>query len=259
MKKMKKLILSFLAFSSVGMLMLASCTKNDPKVVSNGGTPGTLSASGSTVVLVKANAADTATKVITFTATASQDNFKASVTNALQIDSVGDNWKHPATIAFNSGSLTLGLSTSVLNTALLQIVPGGVTSNVNVRVQYALSPEVASYSNVLPITVTPYSLASYIYIVGAFQGWNAASPDSLVSLTSNGTYTGTFTFQAGSGNNQFLILPVKNSYNIKYATATSTVPTSVLTIGANNNISAPAAAGTYTITFDINALTIGFK
>jgi len=100
---MKKLILSFLAFSSVGMLMLASCTKNDPKVVSNGGTPGTLSASGSTVVLVKANAADTATKVITFTATASQDNFKASVTNALQIDSVGDNWKHPATIAFNSG------------------------------------------------------------------------------------------------------------------------------------------------------------
>jgi hypothetical protein len=256
---MKIVLTRLLAISSLTLLMFASCTKNDPKVVSDGGTPGVLTESTTTVVLDKANATDTATKVITFNVTAPQFNFKTAVTNILQIDSVGDNWKNPASIAFPTGSLTAGINTTDLNTALIKILPGGLTSNVNVRVQHALSPEVAIYSNVVSLTVTPYSLASYIYIVGAFQGWNAASPDSLVSLTSNGTYTGTFTFPAGNGNNQFLILPVKNSYNIKYATATTTVPTSVLTIGANNNISAPAAAGTYTITFDINALTIGFK
>jgi len=256
---MKKLILSFLAFSSIGMLMLASCTKNVPKVVSNGGTPGALKESATTVVLVKANAADS-TAVITFNATASQNSFKASVANALQIDSVGDNWKHPASIAFNSGSLILGLGTSTLNTALLQIVPGGVTSTVNVRVQYALSPEVASYSNVLSLTVTPYSLASYIYIVGAFQGWNATSPDSLVSNTSNGVYTGTFTFPAGAGNNQFLILPAKN-FNNKYATndPVTLVPSATVAYNGPNNFNAPATAGAYTITFNVNALTIGFN
>ncbi|MHB8208102.1 SusE domain-containing protein [Mucilaginibacter sp.] len=255
---MKKLIISFLAFS-VGLLMLASCTKNDPKVVSNGGTPGTLSASATTVVLVKANSADTTTKVITFTATASQYNFKASVSNALQIDSVGDNWKHPATIAFNVGSLTQGLSTSALNTALLQVVPGGVTSNVNVRVQYALSPEVASYSNAVSLTVTPYTLASYIYLVGALNGWSSSAPDSLVSTTSNGVYTGTFTFPAGAGNNQFLILPAKN-FNNKYATndPTTLVPSATVGYNVPNNFNAPGA-GTYTITLNLNTLTIGFK
>jgi hypothetical protein len=101
-------------------------------------------------------------------------------------------------------------------------------------------------------------LASYIYIVGAFQGWNAASPDSLVSATSNGVYTGTFAFPAGPDNNQFLILPVKNSYDVKYAAANSNGPSSALAIGANNNISSPAAAGTYAVRFDINALTISF-
>jgi len=251
---MKTVFTKLLAISGVALLMLASCTKNDPKVVSDGGTPGVLTASTATVVLVKANAADTATKLITFNVTAPHFNFKTAETNIIQIDSVGDNWKNPASIAFPTGSLTASVNTADLNTALLKIVPGGVTSNVNVRVEHQLSAEYGIYSNVVSLTVTPYTLASYIYIVGDFQGWNAASPDSLVSATSNGVYKGTFAFN--SGNNQFLILPVKNSYNVKYATTTSTIPTTSVTIGANNNLRAPNGNGTYAIVFDINALTI---
>jgi len=256
---MKTVLTRILTISGVALLMLASCTKNDPKVVSNGGNPGTLSASTSSVVLNKANSSDSS-GVLTFSLTAATYNFKAAESSSIQIDSIGDNWAKPATITLGAGVTTQALSTSTLNSALLQIVPGGVTSKVNVRVRYGISSEVASYSNVLSLTVTPYTLASYIYIVGAFQGWNAASPDSLVSNTSNGIYTGTFTFPAGAGNNQFLILPAKN-YNNKYATndPTSQVPSATVAYNAPNNFNAPAAAGAYTVTFNLNALTIGFS
>ena len=252
---MKTVLTKLLAISSVTLLMLASCTKNDPKVVSNGGTPGVLTTSTTTVVLDKANATDTATKLITFNVTAPKLNFKTSITNIIQIDSVGDNWKNPASIAFPTGSLTAGVNTADLNTALLKIVPGGVTSNVNVRVEHALSAEYGIYSNVVALTVTPYSLASYIYIVGDFQGWNSGSPDSLVSVTSNGVYTGTFAFN--TGNNQFLILPAKN-FNNKYATtqANTVVPSTTVTYNGPNNFYAPAPSGNYTITFNLTALTI---
>jgi hypothetical protein len=257
---MKTVLTKFLAISSVALLMLASCKKNDPIVTTNGGTPGVLATSTTTVVLNKANAGDTTTKVITFSTTAPQYTYKAAVTNTIQIDSVGDNWASPSSIALPQGVLTQGLTTAVLNTALLQIVPGGITSKVNVRIQYALSSAVATYSNVISLTVTPYSLASYIYIVGAFQGWNATSPDSLVSNTSNGVYTGTFTFPAGAGNNQFLILPAKN-FNNKYATndPVTLVPSATVAYNGPNNFNAPATAGAYTITFNVNALTIGFN
>lgn len=259
---MRTVLTKILAISSVALLMLASCKKNDPIVTTNGGTPGVLATSTTTVVLNKANAGDTTTKVITFSTTAPQYTYKAAVTNTIQIDSVGDNWASPSSIALPQGVLTQGLTTTVLNTALLQIVPGGVTSKVNVRIQYALSSAVATYSNVISLTVTPYSLASYVYVVGAFDGWpslpnsNPGATDSLISVTSNGVYTGTINFTAG--NNQFLILPVKTSYNVKYATNTTTIPTSIVAVGGGNNLSAPAAAGNYAISFDSNKLTIGF-
>jgi len=252
---MRTVLTKILAISSVALLMLASCKKNDPIVTTNGGTPGVLATSTTTVVLNKANAGDTTTKVITFSTTAPQYTYKAAVTNTIQIDSVGDNWASPSSIALPQGVLTQGLTTTVLNTALLQIVPGGVTSKVNVRIQYALSSAVATYSNVISLTVTPYSLASYIYIVGDFQGWNSGSPDSLVSVTSNGVYTGTFAFN--TGNNQFLILPAKN-FNNKYATtqANTVVPSTTVTYNGPNNFYAPAPSGNYAITFNLTALTI---
>jgi hypothetical protein len=153
---MKIILTRLLAISSLTLLMFASCTKNDPKVVSDGGTPGVLTASTSTVVLNKANASDTATKLITFNVTQPKINVSSPITNIIQIDSVGDNWKNPASIAFATGSLSESVNTADLNTALLKIVPGGVTSTVNVRVEHQLSPEVGFYSNVVSLTVTPY-------------------------------------------------------------------------------------------------------
>jgi starch-binding outer membrane protein SusE/F len=134
---------------------------------------------------------------------------------------------------------------------------GGVTTTINVRISQSISAGIAPvYSNVVPITVTPYNLASFIYVVGAYQGWNANNPDSLLSATSNGIYQGIINYTAG--NNQFLILPQKGSYNNKIATTNSTTPSTTTLVNANNNLVAPAAAGQYVVTYNSNSNTITF-
>jgi hypothetical protein len=108
------------------------------------------------------------------------------------------------------------------------------------------------------MTVTPFNLKSWLYAVGAFQGWNLGTADSLYSATSNGIYVGILNFTAG--NNQFLILPQKTNYNNKYATndPTSQVPNSTVAVGASNNLVAPALAGQYLVTLNLNTKTITY-
>lgn len=252
---MKRVLTNLLTISGIMLLMLASCKKNDALVTTNGGTPGTLSASVATLQLDKTKLADTSA-AITFNITAPKYTYKAAATNTLQIDAAGDNWQHPTSVTLNNKALKQSYSTASFNALLLKLnLPAGQASTVNVRVQHALSSTEVVYSNVISLSVTPFNLTSYIYAVGAFQGWNASSPDSLVSVTGNGIYVGIINFTAG--NNQFLILPAKN-YNNKYATSTTTVPTSSVTYNASNNINAPTAAGQYLVTFNLNAGTISF-
>jgi len=251
---MKKLLTVFLTISSSALLMLSSCKKSDIKITTNGGTPGTLTASTTTPLLDKTKLTDT-TYVVSFSFTPPTYNYSAVVTNTLQIDSAGDNWVHPVSVTMGNKIYQQGYSTLNFNNLLLKIVPAGVTSTVNVRIQHSLSSTVATYSNVSALTVTPFNLTSWIYVVGAFQGWNASAPDSLVSTLGNGVYTGIINFT--QGNNQFLILPAKN-YNNKYATSTTVVPTSSVTYNASNNLNAPTTAGQYIVTFNQGAGTITF-
>jgi len=253
---MKKLLTTFLALSGVALLMLSSCKKSGTPIVTNGGTPGTLTASTTTPVLDKTKLSDT-TYIVNFSFTAPTYNFSAAVTNTLQIDSAGDNWLHPVSVTLAHNVFEQGFSTLNFNNLLLKIVPAGVTSKVNVRIQHSLSSTVASYSNVQALTVSPFNLTSWIYVVGAFQSWNASLPDSLISTLGNGVYTGIINFTAG--NNQFLILPTK-SFNTKYATndPNTQVPSTTVAYNGPNNFYAPAAAGQYIVTLNLNSNTITF-
>ena len=255
---MKKSLTKFLALSGICLLMFSACKKDGTLVASNGGTPGALTATSSTLVLNKANNGDAATPVITFNFTQPNYGFQAAVTNTLQIDAPGDNWAKPTSVTLGANALTQSYSTPAFNALLLKLnLAGGVTTTVNARIVQSISTGLTPvYSNVLALTVTPYNLASFIYVVGAFQGWNANNPDSLLSATSNGIYQGIINYTAG--NNQFLILPQKGSYNNKIATTQSSTPTSTTLVNANNNLVAPSAAGQYVVTYNSNANTISF-
>jgi starch-binding outer membrane protein SusE/F len=255
---MRTILTKILAVGSVALLALASCKNNDQLATSSGAKIGSLNASSTSLVLDKTRVNDSSAAV-TFNFTASQYNFKAVVSNNLEIDSVGDNWKNPQVIALPTKTYTQSFSTVNFNNLLLKLVPAGVASKVNVRIQYELSSYVSDYSNVVTMTVTPFIATAWVYVPGAYSGWNnpGTGEDSLVSVNGNGVYTGIINFTAG--NNQFLITPAKN-WNNKWATsagaATGTSATYAVTYNGANNFYAPTAAGYYLVTFDSNQLTL---
>ncbi len=231
---MKAIQTKLLAFGGIALLLLAACKKNDAIVTSNGGKPGALSASTVSLTLDRTKVADTSS-VITFNFSNANYGFNAAVTNTLQIDVPADNWAKPASATLATKVYSQGYATAVFNKLLLQLgLPGGAAAQIQVRVVHSISSAVAPvYSNVLSLTVTPFNLASSLYIVGGYQGWSPGSADSLVSPTSNGVYNGLINFTAGSGNNNFKVLLNKQNYNNSYGYA-ATLPSGTLNLGNDN-------------------------
>jgi len=261
---MKTSLTNFFTYGGIALLALASCNKNDVKVTTNGGSPGTLSTSTTNLVLDKAKVGDTTTAAISFTSSAPSYGFKAAVTTTLQVDAVGDNWKNPASYTLAANDYNMSFTTPVFNGLLLKLnLPAATASKVNVRLSFSLSPSVINYSNVLSITVTPFNLTSWLYTTGNFAGWENPGPleDSLISVTGNGVYTGIIDFvtPAAPGDDEFLVLPVKGSWTNKYAT-NDPMHTTSATVAYNgpNNFFAPGE-GYYIVTVDINKNTITFQ
>jgi hypothetical protein len=259
---MKTILTKFLACGAITLLMLSACKKDGTIVTSNGGKAGTLTSSVSTLVLLKASLTDT-TKVIKFSFTQADYGYSAAVTNTLQIDKPGDNFANPTSVTLAPKVLSQGYNTADFNSLLLKLgLAGGVSATVQVRVSQSISATTAPvYSNVLTLTVTPFNLTSWLYVVGQFNGYSTATPDSLLSATSNGIYTGVINFTAG--NTRFLVLPAKN-YNNKYATVTNppggtatslTYATEYVT-GGGNDLYAPTTPGFYVITLNTNTNSI---
>ncbi len=271
---MKKKLVNLLAVSSVGLLILASCKKNDSVITANTNKAGQFTASTTTPAIQVSKVKDT-TSIITFNFTAS--NYGAPVVeqnNILQVDAVGDNWKNPASYTLPKNATTLGLSTAAFDLLLLKVVsPGTSSKQVAVRVEHQLSSATNFYSNVINMTVTPINLTSWIYVPGDYEGWannanSAAAPheDSLVSVTGNGIYVGIIDFRgyAGStGSLQYKIVPTKGDWSVAYGDAgggtisTSggnlTVPTAkpyLLTVNLNNNTITAVPANYYSVIGD---------
>lgn len=260
---MKSLLNKILTISSIALLMLSACKKDGAVITATNGTPGTLSASATTLVLN--NTKLTAPTIVeTFTLTQASFGYNAAVSNTLQIDAASDNWANPYTISIGVNVFTQGFNTNDFNNALLKAgMKGNVTAIVNVRVKSAVGVNTFVYSNVLALTVTPFNLKSWVYVPGAYEGWGnpGAQEDSLYSATGNGIYVGIINFTAG--NNQFLVTP-KKTWDNKYATndAASTAGKSSnysVTYNGPNNFYAPATPGNYLVTLNTNNNTMSIQ
>ncbi len=262
---MRNSITKTLVLGGLALLGLASCNKDGALVTINGSTTvaGTLTASTTTPVLTKATL--TATSV-TFTATSPNYGYSASVTNTLQLDVHSDAFaKVKKEVVLPVGTLSQSYNVLDFNNILLAMgLPTGTSAQVDVRIKSSLSATAGIvYSNVVTLTVTPFALISYMYVPGAYEGWNNPGPleDSLVSVTGNGVYVGIIKFTAG--NNQFLVTPAKN-WNNKYATndaASTAGPSSnyTVTYNGNNNFYAPTTAGYYVVTLNTNNNTMSIQ
>ncbi|MDB5011565.1 MAG: hypothetical protein JWQ06_2354, partial [Mucilaginibacter sp.] len=122
---MKTVLTKFLTLSSIALLILSGCKKNDALVTSNGGKAGALTSSATTLVLQKANLSDT-TKVIKFSFTQADYGYSAAITNTLQIDMAGDKWAKPTSVTLGTKVLSQGFSTADFDALLLKLgLPGG--------------------------------------------------------------------------------------------------------------------------------------
>jgi hypothetical protein len=246
---MRTLITKILTFGGLALLMLSSCKKDGQivSVTSSSTTAATLASSTTTPALVKANLTTTA---VTFTATAPKYGFTASVTNTLQLDVKGDNFATPKKEVVLS-TLSQAYTVQDFNNILLGMnLATGVSAQIEVRIKSSLSTTSGiTYSNVVTLTATPFALVSYVYIPGAYQGWNPATADSLQSATGNGIYTGIINYVGTDFH--FKITPAKK-WDVAYGDAGSG---KISTSGGD--ILAPGA-GQYLVTVDLNANTITF-
>ncbi len=191
---MKTVLTKFLAFSSLALLMLASCKKDETKVVATNGTPGALTASATTIVLSSATSADNA---VSFSYTPSTYGFKAAVTYTLQIGIKGNNFANSKDIGLTASSKAYtGLD---LNTMLLSmgLIPNNA-SQLETRIKSELATGVqTTYSNVVTLTVTPYfdiPVFPSLWVPGAYQtpapNWNPPTAERISSASGNKVYEG---------------------------------------------------------------------
>jgi hypothetical protein len=213
---MKSLIIKSIALSLIA-ISAWSCKKDGEPVVATSGTPGALKASVSTVVLDRSMLT---TSVITFDLTAADFGYPAIVSNTLQLAAKGQNFAADKTkeFAIDAKVTQKSFNGFDFNNLLLALnLPTTANSDVEIRIKSTLSTTLAPvFSNVLRISAKPFPLTSWVYVPGAYQGWDILKTDSLISPTGNGIYTGVINFTAAGS--EFKIAPAKK-WDISYGDA----------------------------------------
>lgn len=246
---MKRILTTAAALCSVLLLLfVASCKKEETQTTGAIGNSGTLAASTTTPPLSLANGANTAV-VFNVSAPTPVTGYQAAVGYTLQIGKKGSNFVVPQEVSATAAGATL--TQKALNGILhnLKLVDD-VSTQVEVRLKSSIAPNIdPAYSNVITLTVTPYSETSYLYVPGAYQGWDPTDPKVglLTSPTSNNIYDGKVEFTAGKL--EFKITPQPN-WNAAYGNAGG----GKISLAAGDNLSVPSA-GIYAIHVDITALT----
>lgn len=242
----------------IGIMLLfivafQSCKKDETRAILASGEsikPATLSLDKTNVTLSKDNAKDT---VLHLNMIQPDFGFQAAVTNVLQFALKGDNFKTVKEVVIPNGRTSLGFTGYELNSYLLSLgVPTGTASDFDVRLKSSINTKIAAvFSALASLKATPYASTSYLYVPGAYQGWDPATAESIVSPTSNGIYTGIISFP--EANSEFKITTERNWANSYGQTADGK-----LAFNGGGNIKAPRA-GNLEIEVNTTANTISFK
>lgn len=235
----------FLKTLAIGLMVLSlwSCKKDEDRIISNVSPAGTLAASATSVNLSIASANTTA---VTFTfPQATVTGYQIPVTSTLQFDLKGNNFATAKETVVST--TTYSATVAELNKMMLSLgAVIGTSAEMEVRLKSAPAPNAPTYSNVLTITGTPYLASAWIYVPGAYHGWDFASADSLVSLTGNSIYEGLINMPADKLT--FKVAP-KKSWDGAFGDGGGDA---ISTTGGDFNAGTP---GLKKITVDLNANT----
>ena len=239
---MKSLIIKSIALGLI-TIGLWSCKKEETKVVASSGTAGTLTSSVAALVMDKTMLNS---DVIKLDLTSASFGYQAGITNTLQMALKGTDFKTPKEIALEANTFSKVFKGVDFNNLLLALnLPFTENSDVELRVKSSISSTVMPvYSNALTLSARPFPLTTWLYVPGAYQGWNPQTADSLVSPTGNGEFKGVIGFTPG--NLEFKITPAKK-WDIAYGDAGG----GKISPTAGDNFKAPAA-GAFQLFVDLN-------
>lgn len=264
--------------SSVLLLVFFSCKKEISKVIYQGGTAPTLTASQTgTIPLSFANKDQEAIRFswsnpgYQFSNGVSSQN----VSYKIEIDTTGSNFTNPnRKIISVSNDLGLSISQNDFNDYLLNQLnlKPGMSHNIEVRVtSYLVNNSAPLSSNVLKFTTTPYSIppkvappaSGTLYLVGGdskLGGWQNGGTykvqNQQFTQVSPTLYQLTVQLSGGdntTGDDQYLFVPVWGDWSHKYAckkTSDQSPDGGDFGYDFSDNFPGPTAAGTYKITVD---------
>lgn len=241
---MKIKINSLVALSAL-VLLLWGCEKDEEKLMLKIGQPPVLSATADELVLTVDEVDNDA---VTLNWDAVDFGYDAAVLYTLEIDTAENNFATPFNVALGSSPMKT-FKVGELNNLLLRLKYGSdVAHDVPMRIKATVSGLVDPvYSNTHLVKVTPYSTVSYIYVPGAYQGWNPGSAPALRSLSSNGIYEGIISF---FGDNQSFKFTANRNWDLNYGGGDGA---GTLAEGGAD-LSVPTA-DSYRLTADLNNLT----
>lgn len=238
---------------------LFSCEKEEERaILMPAGNPA-LSSSAEAIVFTEESAAEEAA---TFSWTFPGFGFQAATQYSLQFDVAGNNFAAPKTIVVGN-ALNNKFDVSTLNNILLQLgLAPEETADVEVRLKAsamglsgAVEKVMPLYSNIVKLAVTPYTTVvepAYVYVPGAYQGWDPGTAASLISVEDDGIYEGYITFPDAESL-EFKITE-ERSWDINYGEGGG---------GTLSTDNAPnlkvADPGTYHIEADLNELSWSAK
>lgn len=261
---MKNLINKLLLVAFIAAL-ISSCTKDEQRAIITPGGTAALSASTTTLVLDSSNGG---TKTaITFSWPAVNYGVQIVPNYTLQIDSVNGNFAKPVNINLGTG-LTKSYTMADFNALVISLgIAPATTGKIRARVKTDVNQIngtatslPTTYSNVLDITVTPYStkpkplyaVPDSLFIVGdaTAGGWNNPVPTPGQKFTKIDDNTFGIVVNL-IGGKQYLLLPKNGDWAHKYAVPGTPDPMGGSFVpDASNNIPAPATSGIYTIIVD---------
>lgn len=172
-------------------LALISCEKSENRLISDVSPAGTLNSTKTTLDLSMADG-DKPALVLNFTR-AEVKGVIIPVESIIQFDAKGKNFANPVEYIQKSNSFSP--TVNEINALMLKLgLKIGETGMIEVRLQSKPAANAVTYSNVITLSGIPYKASSWIYAPGAYQNWNPATADSLISSTSNGIYEGIINF-----------------------------------------------------------------
>jgi hypothetical protein len=273
---MKNIFLNFVSIIATASLLLASCTKDETKVIFKGGTPPVLSANVSDSIPLPIT--DTTGNAVTFSWTNPEYQFSngissLNVTYYLQIDTAGANFSSPniQTVAINS-DLSTTFTVSSLNKVLANglLFATGAKHTIEVRLESFLGTGAEPlYSNPLTFTVTPFAPPPKIvppsngqlFIVGDATpgGWPPLSNDPSVEKFTEVSPTLYKITIALNGGKEYKLVAIPGQWTEQWSVKDAdTLPNGGDFVLNGANCIAPATSGVYDIVvnFQLGKFTV---